>query len=315
VLRRCSDLLVSGLQTESPRIKTFGSWLPTVFFHGERMVETDFGLIAELQRKNVLILECFRGHEDPGLVEPWIDYFVESSEYWKLCAEYNALLDAGKKDEAILLQDEVRMAAERHENSAKDIKKHVFAWKASFLVGEAPIFDSKNCQPLLRSPLMKRQPMLLPEPSVKANSWVSHFIGSYVDGSFSGSGKLSFGQFFSQLTGVISASGEWRKGKLHGTSTIIYTDGRKYEGRIKDLEFEGHGDWLNSEGRFKGMFSKGRLEGAVEFTPTMIGGAKMHVYRGGKRLEDVVVLSFSSEASQGLIGTYNGCISFLLNFC
>lgn len=292
-LVRSLDLLLAGLPNIKPRLKVFGAWLPTIVFRWERIIENDYNLLARLHEKSAALIELFKGHEDSSLVEPWSAFLRDSAAYWADVAQFNA----APKEIALLRQDGILEAQSKREKATEAIKKIVFAWTAAFRAGEAPIFDRKNCQPLLRAPGITRQPSLFPIPS-NSEGWVSEYLGSYKFGAFSSDGKVSYGNFFSQLTGVVSASGQWKMGKLDGEAKILFADGSHYQGHVRNGVFEGAGELRTADGLLRGRFSGGKPDGAFLFTPPSGPGTaevvEDRVYRAGERVFQPAFVFFSS---------------------
>ena len=80
------------------------------------------------------------------------------------------------------------------------------------------------------------------------------YEGTLKNNKFHGFGKL--------VTSNITYEGEFVKGKMEGKVTVRYSDGKFYEGFVKDNEKSGEGyfEW-NNRNHYKGEYLRGKKHG------------------------------------------------------
>jgi hypothetical protein len=102
------------------------------------------------------------------------------------------------------------------------------------------------------------------------------YEGEFSHGHFSGHGSFT-------LPSRLNVIGQWRESQLQSPATILYPDGRKYDGEVdQSLLPSGKGTIHSQHKKCTGTFDKGLLEGRAEILDLHSGEIKFGDFRGGR---------------------------------
>jgi hypothetical protein len=102
------------------------------------------------------------------------------------------------------------------------------------------------------------------------------YEGEFSDGHFCGHGSFT-------LPTRQTFVGHWKASQLQSPATIIYPDGRKFEGEVdRDLQPSGKGTLHTKHKKCSGTFDKGLLEGKAEILDLHSGEIKFGDFRAGR---------------------------------